>query len=116
MTTIPPEGTPTADQLAKLARHVGDGGSQHTEALTDVWTEAAALVDKYVGTARDAVPGPIWERAIIETASELYHRRNAPGGVLAQFSELGGSTVRLARDPMLGAYPLLDRWLPGGFA
>lgn len=75
--------------------------------------EAAELVDAYIGDG--TVPEPIRNRAIVEVGSELFHRRNAPGGI-TQFAAEGTSPVRMARDPMLGAYPILNRYLPAGLA
>lgn len=76
------------------------------------WDEALALVTAYVGSA--VVPQVILDRATLEVGSELFHRRNAPNGV-AQFASLDGAPIRVARDPMLGAYPILNRYLVVGF-
>jgi hypothetical protein len=82
--------------------------------VADCWTEASALVAKFVGTA--TVNADILNRAKIECGSELYHRRSAPNGV-AQFATLdGGSAVRVARDPMIAAYPILVAWVGQGIA
>lgn len=113
MTTTPAE-LPGADVTA-LRRHVGAGADTPDTALQPVLDEAEALVLGWLGTATDKVPGPLLVRAVIEVASELYHRRNAPGGVLGQFADLGAAPVRMARDPMLGAYPLLQPFVGGGF-
>ena len=76
--------------------------------------EAEALVTAYVGTA--LVPSEVLGRAVLEVGSELFHRRSAPNGV-AQFGTLDGAApLRVARDPMVGAYPLLARYVGGGFA
>jgi hypothetical protein len=82
--------------------------------VADCWTEASALVAKFVGTA--TVNADILNRAKIECGSELYHRRSAPNGV-AQFATLdGGSAVRVARDPMIAAYPILVPYVGQGLA
>lgn len=90
--------------------------------VCDVTGQAAVLVVGFIGragvreadgTGTGAVPWYIASRAIVEVASELYHRRNAPNGV-AQFTGLEGSPVRVARDPMLGAYPLLTPFVGAG--
>ena len=57
----------------------------------------------------------VQERAVLEVGSELFHRRNAPNGV-AQFAALDGAPIRVARDPMVAARPLLSPYLGGGFA
>jgi hypothetical protein len=82
--------------------------------VADCWTEASALVAKFVGTA--TVNADVLNRAKIECGSELYHRRSAPNGI-AQFATLdGGSAVRVARDPMIAAYPILVAWVGQGIA
>lgn len=81
------------------------------------WDEATALVTAYVGTIDPVfvIPDEIRDRATLEVGSELYHRRQAPNGV-AQFSTIDGSPIRVARDPMVGAYPLLNRYIAPGLA
>lgn len=91
-----------------LLDYVGASPSDH-EFVASCWDEAIALVTKFVGTA--TVDGDVLTRAYIECGSELFHRRSAPNGV-AQFATLdGGSAVRVARDPMVGAYPLLTPYV-----
>lgn len=77
------------------------------------WDEATSLVSIYVGDVE--IPIAILDRASLEVGSELYHRRQAPNGI-AQFSSMDGTPVRVARDPMLGAYPLLNRYIGLGAA
>jgi hypothetical protein len=76
------------------------------------WDEAHLLIDTYIGTA--TVPAAIIARAKVEVGSELFHRRSAPNGI-AQFATLDGSSaVRVARDPMIPAYSMLNRYMPSG--
>ena len=78
------------------------------------WTEAIALVTKFVGTK--TVPATITDRARIEVGQELYNRRAAPNGI-AQYATFEGATVqRVARDAMQGAYPLLQPYVGQGIA
>lgn len=87
-----------------LKAYVGSPDSDNTF-VNDCWEQAESLVNRFIGTA--VVPADVLDRAKIECGSELYHRRSAPNGV-AQFATLdGGQAVRVARDPMVGAYPLL---------
>ena len=84
------------------------------------WDEAYELVTQYVGTdpvtaEPRAIPPATLRRACLEVGSELFHRQKAPNGV-AQFATMDASPIRVARDPMVGAYPILNRFLPGGFA
>ena len=78
------------------------------------WDEASELIDVFIGTA--TVPAVILDRARIVVGAELYGQRAAPNGI-AQFATFDGqSAIRVARDPMTGAYPLLGRYVPMGIA
>lgn len=82
--------------------------------LGECIAQASALVVHHVGTA--IVPVAVSDRAVLEVASELFHRRQAPNGVL-QFSTFEGSNpVRVARDPMVAAYPILTPFMGSGIA
>jgi len=71
-------------------------------------------VNRFIGVA--VVPADVLDRAKIECGSELYHRRSAPNGI-AQFATLdGGSAIRVARDPMVAAIPLLQPFVGLGIA
>lgn len=96
---------------ADLAVYVG---TAETNALVpDCWTQAVALVAAYVGEA--AVPADVLKRAQIEVGAELFHRKSTKLGV-AQFAMPDAAPVRVLRDPVQAAYPLLARWVGGGFA
>lgn len=99
-----------------LELYVG-ADSSDTAYVEQCWGEALSLVTAYVGTIDPvvAIPDEILDRAYLEVGSELYHRRQAPNGV-AQFSTFDGAPIRVARDPMVGAYPLLQRYLGLGIA
>jgi hypothetical protein len=91
-----------------LKTYVGakDGSDAYVIAC---YEDATALVEAFIGTS--VVPASAKDRAILETGSELFHRKNAPNG-LAQFQGFDGAApVRIARDPMVGAYPILSRWM-----
>jgi len=90
-----------------------NGSVDDLEFIQSCEYQAQDLVDGYVGLA--IVPLTILERAYLEVGSELFHRRSAPNGV-AQFTTLDGSAIRIARDPMVGAYPLLRRYVGWGIA
>lgn len=97
-----------------LRAYVNSTSASDEAFLASCWGEAGALVIAYVG--QSVVPSEILERAQLEVAAELFHRRQAPGGI-TQFATMdGASPVRMARDPMLGAYPLLDRYVSAGLA
>ncbi len=107
-TPAPAPDAPTDAELAKLRRYVG-AGAESTELLTDCWTEAAELVARHVREL--VVPEAIVQRAVLDTASELFHRRNAPSGIMQVPTDVGAAPVRLARDPMQGAYAILAPWV-----
>lgn len=92
-------------------------GPLKTEADIAFATECAAqaqqLVTDYVGTV--TVPAEVKARAVLEVGAELYHRRNAKNGVM-QLATPDAPATRVARDPMVAAYPLLNRYVLGGLA
>lgn len=76
------------------------------EFVTSCWAQAVQLVDEACEGARTAVPASISDLAKLGVGSELFHRRQAPNGI-AQFATADGNPVRVARDPMVAAWPLL---------
>jgi hypothetical protein len=72
-------------------------------------TTAELLVNEYCGKLAK-IPQSVKERCYLEVGSELYHRRTAPMGV-AQFATFDAAPVRIARDPLVGVYPILDRYI-----
>lgn len=101
---------------SKLAAYVGAAAGDAY--VADCWVSAQQLVAKHLVSADVAatVPADVLARAVIEVGSELYHRKNAPSGV-AQFADLDGySPVRVARDPMVAARPILAPYITGPFA
>lgn len=104
---------PIPEPWEQLKDYVGASGNDD-DFVEHCWDEAVVLVDKFVGEA--TVDATVLTRAYIECGSELFHRRSAPNGV-AQFATLdGGSAIRVARDPMVGAYPILLPWVGVGVA
>lgn len=93
---------------ADLATYVGASDAS-SAFVDDCWDEAAALVARYVGQVE--VPAVIIKRATIEVGSELFHRKQAPNGIAQFASPDGGAAVRVARDPMVAAYPLLSPYV-----
>ena len=81
--------------------------------LAHALEEAIVLVMHYIGGVE--VPDTIRDRAILEAGSELYHRRNAPSGI-SQFATPDGAPVRVARDPLVGVYPILRPYIGLGIA
>ncbi|MBD8466794.1 hypothetical protein IFU30_10995 [Plantibacter sp. CFBP 8798] len=100
----------TATALLKYV----NGSSSDLPFAETCWDQASALVSQHVRSA--VVPDSIVERATLEVGSELYHRRQAPNGIATFGGMDGGQAIRVARDPMVGAYPILAPFLGLGFA
>jgi len=104
-----------ADELSvNLADFVGPLKAESDIAYaTACEAEAAQLVEDYIKGY--TVPEVVKVRAIREVGAELYHRRNAKNGVM-QLASPDQPATRVARDPMVAAYPILNRYVPGGVA
>lgn len=97
-----------------LYREVGDAQTlSETEAarLTD---QARIMIENHAGRSIDNVPGAILNLAIVAVARDLHTMAKAPGGVFSPFAD--APAVRLARDPMKAAYPLISPYIKGGFS
>ncbi len=81
-------------------------GTDETDFPQECLTSGLALVNRFIG-AVTTVPTAIKDQATLIASSELFHRRSAPQGV-AQFASMDGTPVRVARDPMIAVYPLLQ--------
>lgn len=79
--------------------------------VTSCHDEADALVTGFIGT--NTVPAVIKDRCVLNVGAELYHSKNAPNGI-AQFSQTPEAPIRIARDPMVSAYPLLRQFMVVG--
>jgi len=91
--------TVTVEQLQNYV------GTQETGSFINGCLSSGKLrVANYIGGA--AVPESIVDTCVLHVASELFHRRSAPSGIM-QFATLEGSPARLARDPMAGVYEIL---------
>lgn len=79
---------------------------------------ALKLVTKHVGTAE--VPPDVIDRATLLVTVEQINQDKAPNGVLNQVFDVGvgddtSTPVRIGRDPMKPAYPVLAPWVNGRF-
>ena len=105
---------PDDDLVSALAEYVNadapDAGDEYIAACA---MEASTLVDNYVGKVK--LPAEIRTRAILEVGADLFHRRASRNGVIG-FEGVEAIPVRIARDPMLSAYPILRQYLPIGLA
>ena len=87
-------------------------GTDETAFPQECLTSGLALVTRYIGSVT-TVPADIKDQATYIASSELFHRRSAPQGV-AQFASMDGTPVRVARDPMIAVYPLLQPYVGFG--
>lgn len=100
--------------LPEIRSYVGaDTADGLDSLLEDCLAEALLLVNKFVGVA--PVPEAIRDRATTEVAADLFNRRNAPHGVMnQQYTTVDGpgvEAVRISRNPMTAAYPILRPWV-----
>ena len=85
--------------------------SDDEDFLTTCHTTATALVSAYVGTTE--VPEAVIDSAVLEVGSKLFARRQAPN-LHAMGETFGASGVLVAKDPMVTAYPILNRYVTAG--
>lgn len=84
--------------------------------LDSALSTAEAMIEGYCGAALVDVPTEVLDRATVELAAVIYRRKLAGGAGGAQFASPDSGPVMYARDPMVTIYPVLNRWLGGGFA
>jgi hypothetical protein len=89
--------------LADLQAYIGT--DETGDFIESCLTAGNSIVGNYIG-AVNTVPGEVHNQAILIVSSELFHRRSAPNGI-AQFASMDGQPIRMGRDPMAAAYPLL---------
>lgn len=98
-----------------LRRKVGASSTVSAEDLDALINAAGDLLIGYVGDAE--VPDTVLDRAHLAVAVEMYHQDKAPNGILNQQYDNGDGSVavRIGRDPLTPAYPLLRQWVSGKF-
>lgn len=83
--------------------------------IEDAAQEALDLVTTLVGTRAASIPDGIGRRACIEVAADLFYRRSARNGIVG-INSMEVTPVRIQRDPLTPAYPLLVQYLGRGIA
>lgn len=98
-----------------LATYVQGDLTSDAPFLTRCVTEAGELVARRV--ASEVVPATVVDRAVLEVAADLYYRRRSRNGV-STFDGQDGmpEPMRISRNPMLAAQPILDPYLAPGIA
>ena len=119
-------GGPTPEELAANAAQSAleaggvllleyvNGNASDADLAERAWGTASALVAVHVGTA--VVPAGVLEEATLLCGSEIFYKRQAPNGIQQLATPEGVTSTRVARDPMLAAYPLLAPFVGMGFA
>ncbi|NNG20301.1 hypothetical protein HJ590_12100 [Naumannella sp. ID2617S] len=98
--------------MTDLAAYLGVEPSGFVAECT---AEADALVTQRVGQA--TVPASVRARAVLEVGADLWYRKQTRNGIAGFGStETGIQPVRIARDPMAAAEPILRPWLTPGIA
>lgn len=102
----------------RLAPFIGLGAGQEpkTAFVNECATEAVDLIEHYTAGTR-GIPESVLLRATIEVAADLYHRRTARNGIAGfDDSELGAAPMRINRDPLAAARPILAPFLGAAIA
>lgn len=97
---------------ARLATYVGAAATD-TQLATCI-TEATALIATL--QPPEKTPEEIIERATLECAADLYHRRRARNGIITLESDGAIETIHAPLDPLRSARALLTPYLPVGIA
>lgn len=108
-----------APYLPDLLAYVGSNDSATAAASQEA---AVELVDAYLSgwfteSPQVVIPPSVLDRAYLEVAAELFHRKSTRNGV-AQFATADTmAPIRINRDPLSPARPILAPYLlRGGFA
>lgn len=105
MTTMAPTDAGLDQEVATYV-----GGVPVTDYLKGCVAVASQAVAYHIRACQ--VPEETRRRAVMEVAAELYHRKSAPNGIKSYGDLDGVAAVRVARDAMVAARPLLAPYLP----
>lgn len=93
--------------IKRVAAHAKTAAND--EFIRECTHEAVALVDQHIGAAAN-VPKPMRERAIVETAADLFWRRNTQSGIATFQSGESLELMRVGADPLHAARIILRPW------
>lgn len=97
--------------VADFAIYVNDSQittDEDKEALAFRALEAARQL-VHAGYRIERIPEAVLDQALLQVASELWIRRDNPGGIVQAAFE-GGLTSRLSRDALTSVRPMLATW------
>lgn len=97
-----------------LGEYLGETSAAEAGIIAECEATALQLVTAHVGTA--TVPTEVLRTAVREVGADLFHRRKSRNGVTTFAGVDGATPVRLNRDPLTAAYPILRPYLPAVLA
>lgn len=104
-----------ATTIEGLAKYVQGDLASDAAYLQQCVTEGTELVTHRI--ADNTVPPSVIDRATLEVAADLYYRRRSRNGI-STFDGSDGmpEPMRISRNPMLAAQPILAPYLGMGIA
>ena len=107
--------SPTEEVAAALAPFVGARAVDPY--ISQCAVEAVEMVVHYIGEEKDAIPASVFHRACVEVGADLYHRRSARNGIAGfEDTDITSAPVRINRDPLVPARPILAPYMKVGIA
>lgn len=97
-----------------LAGYLGETSAAEAPLIAECEESALELVTQHVGGA--TVPDSVLRVAVREVGADLFHRRKSRNGVTTFAGGEGVTPIRLNRDPLTAAYPILRPYLPPALA
>lgn len=100
--------------VSDLRAHLRASSAVPDTALQLLLDSSSEILDVYIGDVE--VPDSAKDRALLLTATEMYHQDKAPNGVLNQQFDVGDGTitstpVRIGSDPLRTARAVLALWV-----
>lgn len=96
---------------AELGEYVSDPGESGKGYRVKCVARAGVLLAGYIGAV--TVPEEIRDLALLEVAADIFHRKTTRNGV-AGFGDMELAPIRISRDPLAAAYPILDNYVVRG--
>lgn len=107
--------SPTEEVAAALAPFVGARAVDPY--ISQCAIEAVDMVMHYIGAEKDSIPASVFQRACVEVGADLYHRRSARNGIAGfEDTDITSAPVRINRDPLVPARPILAPYMKVGIA
>lgn len=105
--------TETEPERTSLRQYVK--ATAHDLFADECQATAEQLVNDHIGTVA-GVPAEVRWAAVLEVGADLWNRRTARNGVITVGAEERAQAVRVSRDPLAAARPILRPYLGPGIA